>query len=278
MSDCRSCCATNVLVPNDLSYGSLIYATQDYSFVINCPPGYVAKPGLCPVTVIIDKGQIPPVQVPTTGNQMTLRSCSGFVVGIIPDGASQSAINAIAAAMQQEWARRQALCDVTSTLTPLPIPGRLSQTIGNNEQCFTTTDASCSGGRTQHEPVTYCVPENTYTQTIDAPTTAQVAAIKNSLNALALLAAQAQAESEQECGWFNAGNSYSNGCSCSPGCGIYGPFGWTWNGGEFFSTVSQADANSQAFCAACDQLFTLCVKSGCPTCSVTHDVCKMGCP
>lgn len=269
MSDCRSCCAFDVTVPGDLVYGDLVYATQGFSFVVNCPPGYYCRPGQFPVTVVIGKDTIPPVTVPpditTTGGPVILRSCSGFITGIVIPGSSQSGLQIILQSMQQRWAQEQALCDVISGLTPLP--AGLTETVGNDEQCYTTVDGTCPPGEVQKTPITTCIPADTFTQDLLMPTVAQYQAAKAVLNAEAALKAQGQAEGQQVCGWKNPTNTYTIGCPCSPGCGIFGPFGWQWIGGEFFSTISQADANQQAFCGALIELNKLCVASGCPNCS-----------
>ena len=276
MSDtCRACCAFDTLVPEDLDYGNLVYATQDFSFVINCPPGYYCRPGQFPVTVIIGKDTIPPVTVPpnitTTGGPIILRSCSGFITGVVTIGTTPGALGLILQSMQERWAQQQALCDVISGLTPLP--AGLVETVGNDEQCYTTINGTCPPGEVQQTPVTVCIAADTFTQDLTMPTVAQYQAAKATLNAEALLKAQNQAEAMQVCGWKNAGNSYIGPCGCSPGCGIFGPFGWTWIGGELFSTVSQADANAKALCAACDKLYQLCVASGCPDCLGPRNLC-----
>src|SRR5881394_158722 len=274
MSDCRACCPVDVLVPNDLDYGFLVYATQDFSFVVDCPPGYYCQPGRFPVIITIGKGTVPPVQTPPgTGGTAVLMSCRGPITGIIPFGASLALIESVAAAMQHEWARRQANCDVIATLTP--IPAGLKQTIGNDEQCFTTDNTTCPAGQVQREPITNCVPAGTFTEDLLQPTTSQIAAVKALLNLRAADLAKVNAQAFQECGWFNTNNVYVNGCACSPGCGFHGPYSWTWNGGEFFSQVALADANAIAACAACDQLYALCLADGClaASCLTTRNAC-----
>lgn len=274
-SPCKACCPVDLFIPDDFDYGRLAYATQGYSFVINCPPGYFCRPGQFPVTVTIPAGDIPPVHLPADdgGGPVVLRGCSGFITGVIVPGSSQSALSFIITAMQQRWAQMQANCDVISGLTPLP--AGLTVEVGNDEQCYTTSNGTCPPGEVQKTPVTVCIAADTYTQDLLMPTVAQYQAAKASLNSQAALAAQNQAEAAQVCGWVNGGNSYSNGCACSPGCGIFGPFGWTWIGGEFFSTVSQVDANAKASCAACDKLYALCLASGCPagSCLSVRNLC-----
>lgn len=266
---CKACCPVDLLIPDDFDYGTLFYATQGYSFVIDCPPGFYCQPGF-PITVTIPPGEIPPVHVPvnvpTGGGSVILRGCSGFITGIVIPGSSPFVLGQIIASMQQRWAQMQANCDVISGLTPLP--GNLAVEVGNDEQCYTTNSGTCPPGETQKAPVTNCIPEGTFTKDlVGVPTVAQYQAAKALLNSQAALKAQNNAEAAQVCGWFNATNTYTIGCPCSPGCGIFGPFGWMWNGGEFFSTVSQADANQQAFCGALIELNKLCVASGCPNCT-----------
>ncbi len=113
MSECNNpCCATDVFVPNDFDYGTLDYATQGFSFVVNCPPGYYCQPGLFPRTVTIPKEDIPPVIVPDEGGPVYLQGCSSMITRTIPPNATAAQVNAIVLSMQQEWAQQQATCDV----------------------------------------------------------------------------------------------------------------------------------------------------------------------
>ena len=109
------CCAVDVFVPGDLDYGSTIYPTQGFSFVVNCPPGYFCRPGIFPVTITIDQSRIPPVIIPPDnppgGTPVTLQSCSGTIMRLIPANATPQQIQVIAGQMQYTWAQEQATCD-----------------------------------------------------------------------------------------------------------------------------------------------------------------------
>ncbi len=274
---CQACCPVDLLIPNDFDYGTLVYATQGFSFVIDCPVGYYCKPGLFPVTVTIPKSEIPPVNVPpnigNTGGTIILRGCSGFITGIVTRGSGAGGIAVAIGSMQHGWALMQARCNVIAGL--IPLPAGLAVEVGNDQECFSTSSSTCPGGQVQEAVITSCIPPDTFTIELTAPSTEQVQAAKAALNNKAALQAQLAAEAQQICGWFNAGNSYANGCACSPGCGAFGPFSWTWVGGEFFSTVSLADANSKAACSACDELYAQCLASGCPagSCLTTRNSC-----
>ena len=280
---CSTCQAARCQTPEDLSaysfQSSAFFTSPQFGFVLNCPPGYY-----CPWknrTIIIPVGGLPPIYVPNNPvGPITVKCCNRNITASIPAGASQTQIAAIVSNLYASCARIEANCINTRTGPPgfgppVLIPAGITIEVGNDEQCFTTDSSTCPAGEVQKEAVTICVPENTFTQGLFAPSPQTVATVKAQLNAEAALNAQDQAEAAQQCGWFNQGNSYSSGCPCSPGCGFHAPYGWTWHGGEFFSTVSQADANNKAGCAACDQLYALCIADGCPagSCQTVRTAC-----
>ena len=280
---CSTCQRISCTVPDDLSAYSLqsssFFINPTFGFVLNCPPGYY-----CPWrnrTIIINHGTLPPIYVPNDPiAPITIKCCNRTLSRPTPTNATPTQIANIVNALFRACATIEADCINTRTgppgqPPPFLLPAGVGTLIGNDEQCSTTSSGTCPPGEVQKEPVTFCVPENTFTQTVTAPSPQLYQQIKDLLNAQAALSAQDQAEAAQVCGWKSVGNTYSNGCSCSPGCGFHGPYVWSWSGGEFFSTVSQVDANNKAACGACDQLYQLCLADGCPAgaCLGTRNAC-----
>lgn len=142
------CCAVDVFVPGDLDYGSAIYPTQGFSFVVNCPPGYFCRPGIFPVTITIDKSRIPPVIIPPpgpNGNPVTLQSCSGTITRIIPPNATPTQIQVIAGQMQYTWAQEQATCDAINTYALRPVPRSVTLPNGCLNVSYSIGDIPFSG-------------------------------------------------------------------------------------------------------------------------------------
>lgn len=270
---CSTCLPLSCVEPDDLSAYSLqstqFFTNPTFGFVLDCPAGYY-----CPWrnrTIIINQGSLPPVYVPNNPTSpITIRCCGKNLSANIPAGSTDTQKNIIVHNLFAACAKLEADCINTGTGPPgFPPPfllpaGGITVEIGNDEQCYTTSSGTCPPGEVQKEAVTICVPADTFTQGLFAPSPQAYDAAKALLNSQAALSAQDQAEAAQQCGWYNVGNSYSNGCPCSPGCGFHGPYGWTWSANIFFSTVSQADANAKANCAACDELYALCLADGCP--------------
>lgn len=274
----------NCLPPTDLGAYSLQsgekFLNQRYAFVLNCPPGYVCH-GYKKRTITIDPGVLPPIIIPNDPNSpISLPCCSSTISQYLPPNATRGDINDTVGRLFGACARQLADCLNISTGPPgLPpptlIPTGPTIVVGNDEQCITIDHGVCESPEVQKEPVTVCIPANTYTRQLISPSPAAVQAAKAQLNNEAVVQASTQAESQVVCGYYNETNTYSSGCGCSPNCGFHGPYSVTIDAGIYFSTVSQADANHLSFCGACAQLQSLCVADGCPPswCQSARDAC-----
>ena len=144
-SPCVPCCAMDVEVPNDFDYGYQLYATQAYSFVLDCPSDLFCPPGYFPVTVTIPPTQIPPVIVPPGATVLTMQGCSSLITASIPAGANSTQIAAIVAGMQQQWAYQQAWCNVRRNIPKQPKQLTLPTACANTSYSQPITPLTGSG-------------------------------------------------------------------------------------------------------------------------------------
>ena len=174
---CIPCCALDVAVPNDFDYGYLLYPTQPYSFVLDCPSDLYCPTGYFPVTVTIS--DIPPVIVQTGATTLWLQGCSSLITATVPAGANAAQIAAIAAGMQQQWAYQQAWCNVRRNIPKLPKTVRLATGCAQANYSQSITPLKGSG------PYSFVIISGilpfglSLTQT--GPTTAVIAGVTNEL-------------------------------------------------------------------------------------------------
>ncbi len=114
---CRPCIGLGCDNPDDLAAGvdTAIYSTQDFSFIVQCPPKCFCPPGLFPQTISILASVIPPVLVPINegpGTTLILRlqGCISLITRTLDASSTQSQIAAAAQSMFAEWAGQQANC------------------------------------------------------------------------------------------------------------------------------------------------------------------------
>jgi len=110
-SNCNVCVPL-VCEPDNLFPAGGVAALVDFSFVIECPPGFFCFTDK--KTIKIGSDKIPPVkQPPPFGETITLRlqGCQSLIIRVLPANADPSQIAAAIAAMQAEWASQQAMCD-----------------------------------------------------------------------------------------------------------------------------------------------------------------------
>lgn len=188
----------------DITPSEGFFATQDYTFVIDCPPGYICFNGNVPI--IIPKKDIPGVT--WDGGPMCLRGClSQICVTPLPD-ATQADLNSLANFLFFTWAHQQAQCNKVKNppgpgyTPPTRVGVNRPLTISNTEQCFT---ANCSSG--SGAPVTKCVAARTYGTTLyGTRTTDEVAILQAQMDSIALATATTQATAALFC--FGAACSF----------------------------------------------------------------------
>lgn len=226
---CRGCAANidcgelSVITP-DFAPSQGFYATQGYTFVLDCPPGYLCFKGYWPRPITIPPPIIPPVVIGDGGN-MFLLGCRSMLSVQIPVGATRAQIQALANELQRQWALQQANCDNINTSPapgippPTPIPGGgggripgTRVTVTNDEQCYTAHCVPESAGA----PYTDCVEPGYYEQTLFNATPEQVAFLQAKFNADALALATSTAQSHLLCGTCSQEQSGSIFCPGDP--------------------------------------------------------------
>lgn len=112
---------------NDL-FLNRIFATNPFTFVVSCPPGF-----FCFVNQQNFTERPPPVRQPPPVNgtiTLKLQGCISLITRVLPDTATAAQIAAAAASMQAEWAAQQAMCDFTGGggggQPPAPAPRPIS--------------------------------------------------------------------------------------------------------------------------------------------------------
>lgn len=199
---------------SDVSPANGFFATQDYTFLIDCPPGYICFPGTFPVIITIPKGDIPGVTI-TPGGTMSLRGCQSMIRVTIPIGASFFQIQALANTLFSQWAFQEAQCRAKMTIpAPTFVGGRHTRTdVTNSEQCFTAHCTPDSAGA----PSQQCVEPGQYSVTLFDASPDQIADTQTRLNANALKEATDSATGLLKCGVCNAEQAGSQFCPSNPG-------------------------------------------------------------
>ncbi len=249
----------------DVSQSFGFFATQDYSFVIDCPPGYICFDGNPPI--IIPGPSIPPVIY--NGGPMCLQGCLSLICVTPLATATQSDLQSLANFLFFEWAHQQAQCNKVRNSPgpgfPPPIKitggggggggGRNVVNVYNEIQCYT---AHCLPNDAGH---TDCVDQGTYGTSLYNPTDATVASTLAHFNAVALATAQQQATAGLVCGVCNAFLHVSQDCAGDPGHtqDVTIPA----NTYCFANGTPQAQADAAAAVAAQNQLHALLVGAGC---------------
>ncbi len=181
------------------------FATQNYSFLLDCPPGYFCFPGFYPIVITIPSTDIPPVN--QTGDRFSIYGCQGMVSVQIPVGISNAATQQLVNGLFAQWAFQEAQCRLKKSPAPgIPPPTRIPTGKGNrtdvyNEiECFTAHCVPESAG----DPKTDCVDTHTFHTTLFDATDAQIAAAQAQVNALATDQATRLATAALTCGVCNA--------------------------------------------------------------------------
>lgn len=247
----------------DLAPSTGFFATQDYTFLLDCPPGYLCFPGFWPVVITIPATDIPEIII-TDGGNFSIYGCQGLVTAQIPVGISQAQTQAIVNNLFRTWALQEAQCrNITNPGPGIPPPtlirGRGTRTdLTNSEQCYTAHCVPDSAG----EARTFCSEAGAETLTLFDASPDQISAAQAQLNQTALAEAQRQATALLTCGVCNAALHVFQACAGDPSkvvdvdipAGAYCfPVG---------SPQAQADAAAQV--AAVNQLNALLVGLGCP--------------
>lgn len=220
---CQSCgavidCGDFGGIQTDLAPSRGFFATQDYSFLLDCPAGYFCFPGYWPRVITVTKDKIPGVTI-TDGGEMCLLSCGGMVCKGIPIGATPAEVQAIANSLFASYAAATAACINTGTgpapgvPPPTRIPAGSRVDVTNDEQCFTAHCVPDSAG----PPVTECVEPGQYSTTLYDASPAQIAATKAQFNASALQEATASAQGLLLCGVCSDQQAGTAFCPGNPG-------------------------------------------------------------
>ncbi len=194
------------------------FATQNYSFLLDCPPGYFCFPGFYPIVITIPSTDIPPVN--QTGDRFSIYGCQGMVSVQIPPGLSQFQTQQLVNGLFSQWAFQEAQCRNKKSPAPgIPPPTRIPTGKGNrtdvyNEiECFTAHCVPENAG----DPKTQCVDTHTFHTTLFDATDAQIAAAQAQLNAMATDQATREANAALLCGVCNAALHVSQDCAGFPG-------------------------------------------------------------
>lgn len=209
-------CAEFGGVHGDLAPSTGFFATQGYSFLLDCPPGYVCFPGFWPRVIDIPAKDIPPVY--PDGSFFSIYGCQGMVTAPIPIGISAAETQLIVNNLFQTWALRQAQCANKKSPAPgIPAPtlitGNKQIDVYSTQQTYTAHCNPESSG----DPKTVVVPAGYMGATLWNPTPAQIAAAQAQFDAAALGFATKQATSQLTCGVCNAFLHTFQACAGDPG-------------------------------------------------------------
>lgn len=118
--------------PSDFAASQGFFPTQGYSFLMDCPPGYVCLEGVFPRVIFIDKDQIPTIQVPPGVSILRLQGCQSVITGTIGQNFTAAQIQAVVNAMFLAWAQQEANC-ANLKLMPAPVkqPPKATFTLGD---------------------------------------------------------------------------------------------------------------------------------------------------
>ncbi len=168
------------------------YPTQDYSFLVACPSGYVCFAGTFPRVIFIPRGDVPEIIV-GPGGTMSLLGCQSLLSVTPPPGTPFTRLVTFANSLFSQWASQEAQCRAITTTVPAPvrISGHTRVDVGNTQQCFT---AACGA--------TVCTPPGVFEVTMFDPTTDDVIATQARFDADALALATTNANSQCACSFL----------------------------------------------------------------------------
>jgi len=200
----------------DLAPSRGFFATQGYTFILDCPPGYSCFPGYWPRVIDIPKDTIPEVIV-TDGGNFSIYGCQGMVTVPIPIGISQAQTQLLVNNLFETWAFQQAQCkNKTSPGPGIPAPtlitGNTRTDVNSTEQCYTAHCNPESSG----SPKSFCTPPGYMGATLFNATPDQIAAAQAQFNAAALDFATKSATTQLTCGVCNAFLHTFQACAGDP--------------------------------------------------------------
>jgi hypothetical protein len=201
----------------DLSPSVGFFAQQSYSFLLDCPPGYLCFPGFYPIVITIPPIDIPPVT--QTGDRFSIYGCQGMVSAPIPFGISVFATQQIVNGLFAQWAFQEAQCRLKKSPAPgIPPPtliptGKKRTDVGNTPQSFTAHCTPDNAGT----PKTATQAAGTITETLFNATPDQIAEAQARVNAVALDQATKDANSQLLCGVCNVEAAGTAECPGFPG-------------------------------------------------------------
>ena len=137
---------------SDVSPSNGFYAQQDYTFLIDCPVGYVCFEGIFPIVITIPKDGIPGITI-GQGGTMSLLGCQSLISATIPVGASASDIQELANSLFQQWALQQAQCNALTTI-PRPRKRQTQLPSACLDATYSQRLTDSTGGATQSLIVT----------------------------------------------------------------------------------------------------------------------------
>lgn len=217
---CEACsavidCAEFGGVVGDLAPSGGFFATQDYTFLLDCPPGFLCFPGFYPRIITIPGDTIP--EMLCDGGNCFLKGCLSMIRVQAPLDNPFNFRRLVDFGFSQ-WAQQQATCINRDTgpgpglPAPILIPKANRTNLTNEERCFTAHCTPESSG----PPVTQCVEPGQYNLTLFDATLDQILAAQAQLNANALKEATDSANGLITCGVCNTELHRSQTCAGDP--------------------------------------------------------------